>query len=301
MVVAGIIVAVSIYLMLYKLVTLPVLIIAAALGFSIGLLRSRHGHGGFLSIDQYAQRSPLKDVHPGLKTAYAVCAIVISTASRSYVICAVVCALSFACTVIVGRIPIREYLRFLMVPISFISLSSIAITIQVSQSGLSYIDIPAAGLYLSVTRASQIQALRLTASAYAGVSSLYMLGLTTPLPGIIRILNSMHMPKIITELMYLIYRYIFVLVSIQDTMSTAAASRLGYRGYGRTVKTVILIASNLLSMSFRQASLNFDAMEARCYDGTLQFYEEKAKTSPKHVLGFGAAAAVLIVLWALKV
>ena len=301
MIVAGMIAALSMCLMLYKLLPLPCVIIIAVLAFGVGLIRSRHHHGGFLSIDLYAQRSPLRHVNPGLKTAYALAAIVISVAGRSYLICILVCVVSFVYTVALGKVPARQYCRMLMLPVGFISLSSIALTLQLSSVQSGYVDIPLGNVFLSVTRASQLQAIGISLSAYAGVSSLYMLGLTTPLPGIIKTLNDMHLPGIIIELMYLIYRYIFVLFSIQDTMSTAASSRLGYRGYRRSVKTIMLIASNLLSLSFMQASRNFDAMEARCYDGTLRFYEQVSGLKPRHVLGFGSITAVLVVLWILGV
>ena len=47
--------------------------------------------------------------------------------------------------------------------------------------------------------------------AMGGVSCLYFLSLSTPLPEVIHCLEKIHVPQVVLELMFLIYRFLFLL------------------------------------------------------------------------------------------
>ena len=71
-------------------------------------------------------------------------------------------------------------------------------------------------------------------------------------------------------------------------MKDSAASRLGYRGLKRSLRTTGLVYGGLLANSFRRAGACFDAMESRCYTGQIAFLTPKKKVTGKLIclLGF---------------
>lgn len=300
MIITLILTGIVLFLLLYGLWS--VWLLAACVAVAMGLLclyhrGHRHSHGSFLSIDAYAQRSRLRNMSPGFKLAAVAVLLVFCVAVDSLPVCLVVMAAMFLLTVCLGGTPPGYYLSLLVIPLAFIVLGGLAVLIEFSAAPLDLLDIRIFGGHVGITARSQETARYLTAKAFAGLSCLYMLGLSTPMGDLIATLRRIRLPAVLIELMYLIYRYIFFLFKVQNSMSEAASSRLGYKNGRSTLKSASLIASGVLRFSFRQASANFDAMEARCYDGSLQFLEAKKRLRAGEVLVFIIYMALLVFLW----
>ena len=132
------------------------------------------------------------------------------------------------------------------------------------------------------TRAGLRAAGLLFFKAYGAVSCLYFLSLTTPMQELIEVLRAAHIPAICIELMYLIYRYLFLLLDMQNHLTIAARSRLGYADRRRAFYTFPRISGSVLAGAFRRSGICFDAMEARCYDGSLRFLTRHAPVRARH-------------------
>ena len=237
----------------------------------------RHTHGGgMLSMDCYAQRSRLCTVSPFLKTAFAVLVLLVCVAADSAAVGLLVSAgMLWACIAFSGA-PVRYVFSLMSIPVLFIVASCLAIVFEVVRTPLGFFDLPLFGIYLSATPAGLRSAGLLFFRAYGAVTCLYFLSLTTPMQEILEVLRVLHLPKIVIELMYLIYRYIFLLLDVQHRMTVAARSRLGYANRKNAWYTFTHVSGNLLAGSFRRSAACFDAMEARCYDGTLRFLTRRA-------------------------
>jgi cobalt/nickel transport system permease protein len=107
---------------------------------------------------------------------------------------------------------------------------------------------------------------------------------------IIGVLRRIRCPEVLSDLMYLIYRYIFILLSMHYIMKDAAKSRLGFVNYRTSLRTTAMLYSELMSRSFWQAGISFDAMESRCYDGGIRFLDRRA-----NVTVFQAACVLVII------
>ncbi len=116
---------------------------------------------------------------------------------------------------------------------------------------------------------------------------MYLLALTTPIHEITSTLSRLHVPGILIELMYLIYRFIFLLSETAHQMHMAAQSRLGYWGWRQSMQTFGKSMANLLVTALRQAGNTYDAMVARCYDGRLAFWTEAKPVTPVQVASRG--------------
>ena len=254
----------------------------------------RHSHGdGALFIDRYAQNARLRTVSPFVKSAFSVAVLILCVAADSAAVGLVVSIGMLAACVRFGGAPIRYVFSLMTVPVLFIVLSCLAIVFEIGQAPLGFWDLPLGGFYLSATAEGLRSAGLLFFRAYGAVACLYFLSLTTPMQEILEVLSALHLPGLVIELMYLIYRYIFLLMDVQNRMAIAARSRLGYASWHNAWYTFTHISGNLLAAAFRRSSECFDAMEARCYDGTLRFLTRRAPVRMRHVLACTLIVALL--------
>ena len=253
-----------------------------------------HSHGGVLVIDVYARRSRYFAWSPALKTGGCVLLLVLCVASPSPWV-PLALALIMAFLTVWGGIRFHDYLALLSLPAAFLLLSGLALLWDYVPVMDGVAAIPLWNGWLVVTAAAQVRARLVMARALGAVSCLYFLSLSTTMPEILSVLRRAHVPSVMTELAVLIYRYLFVLLSAYETMQDAAASRLGYSTFARSIRTTGAVYGNLLAASFRRAGACFDAMESRCYDGEIRFLErEKPVTLPAALLFGGLLAGTAV-------
>ena len=255
------------------------------------LVFGHHSHGGVLVIDVYARRSRFFEWSPALKTAGCVLLLILCVASPSPWIPLILALILALLTVCGGGIHLHDYLALLSLPAAFLLLSGLALLWDYALVKDGAAAIPFWNGWLVVTAAAQVRARLVMARALGAVSCLYFLSLSTTMPEILSVLRRAHVPSVMTELAVLIYRYLFVLLSVYQSMKDAAASRLGYSGFVRSIRTTGAVYGNLLAASFRRAGACFDAMESRCYDGEIRFLERKKPVTAPAVLLFGGLAA----------
>lgn len=275
---------------------------AAALGLLAGgalWAFGRHSHGGVLVVDVYARRSRYFPWSPALKTAVCVLLLVLCAASPTPWVPLALALILAVLTVAGGGVTLRDYLALFSLPAAFLLLSGLALLWDYAPTREGIAALPLWRGFLVITAPAQARARLVMARALGAVSCLYFLSLSTTLPEILAVLRQLHVPQVMTELAVLIYRYLFVLLSACRTMKDAAASRLGYDGFARSLRTTGAVYGGLLAASFRRAGACFDAMESRCYDGEIRFLQrEKPVTLPAALLlgGLAAGAAAGICL-----
>ena len=242
-----------------------------------------------------AQTSRLNAVNAGLKF-WSVMALMLLCISAHSPFAGLFLTLAMMfLTVCVGGLSLQQYLRMLTLPLSFLLLGALALLFELSPQPDGILSIPLPRAWLVITPATQAQTTLVMARALGAVSCLYLLSLTTPMSGLIGVLRRARCPGVVIELMYLIYRYIFILLNMFHTMRSAAQSRLGYSGYRAAIRTTGGVYSALLARSYRQAGVNFDAMLSRCYSDRIQFLESEKAVSGAHIV----FAALLIAITAL--
>ena len=123
----------------------------------------------------------------------------------------------------------------------------------------------------------------LWAVALSAVSCLYFLSLNTTMTDILGVFRKLHVPELMIELMLLIYRFIFVLLETASAITTAQKSRLGNRNYRTKVRAFGSMGSALFIQAFRRANALYDAMESRCYDGTIRVLSEEQPVRKKEI------------------
>ncbi len=95
------------------------------------------------------------------------------------------------------------------------------------REGRNLKSVPGAGISL-YDQGNVLRTLLVTCRALGAVSALFALGMTTPATELTSVLKQLHCPDLICSLMYLMYRYIFLMYQVHGNMKQAAEGRMGY-------------------------------------------------------------------------
>lgn len=249
------------------------------------------------TLEYYSYNSKINSWNPHLKFWYSMVLIVLGIIlSNIYISISIVFICGFI-IIFLGKISLKKYIDFFKVPIIFLLISVTVININFSKNitGFYYFNI--GDLYIYTTDENIKKSCILFWRALSGVSSMYMLALSTPLNEIIYVMKKARTPKIIIELMYLVYRFIFIMRDSYKSMRKSIESRLGFRDYRISLLSFGKIISNILIISLRKSNSFYDAMESRCYRGEIRFFIREKKIDKKVIIGMGLSIIYLIVLY----
>lgn len=233
-----------------------------------------------INIDNYAYASKLKRKNPMEKVAFALLTLGVCLWGNSILLSLVVLLIMTWLSVRKGGIPLRFFLKLMLLPMSFLILGVLMIAFQISNDPQQFVmSVPVFGTFLGFSKIGIETAAQLFFRALGAVSCLYYLSLNTPMVDLLSVLRKLKCPKILVELMSLIYRFIFVLMETAETMYTAQNSRLGYSSLKAVYHSLGALASTLFIRAYKRSDEIYTAMEARGYDGDIEVLEELAPFS----------------------
>ena len=256
-----------------------------------------HQHGGYFSIDLYAFKSKLRSINPEFKLISALLTLILTIIFNNIFVSGYVLFLMFFISVNLGGMDFKEYISILLTPLSFIILASIGIALGISSEYMGEFHIKIGVFYIYTSKDQLIETAKLIIKVLACVSVMQGLILSTMPYEIINALRKLHVPKLIIELMNLIYRFIFILIESYMNMQNSAASRLGYRNFKTSMTSFGNIASNILIVSLKKANAYYTAMEARCFDGDLNFLQDEKRLYGKNILAVFLFVLFMFFIW----
>ena len=249
------------------------------------------------TLEYYSYNSKINSWNPHLKFWYSMVLIVLGIIlSNIYISISIVFICGFI-TIFLGKISLKKYIDFFKVPIIFLLISVAVININFSKNITDFYYFNIGDLYIYTTDENIKKSCILFWRALSGVSSMYMLALSTPLNEIIYVIKKVRTPQIIIELMYLVYRFIFIMRDSYKSMRKSIESRLGFRDYRISLLSFGKIISNILIISLRKSNSFYDAMESRCYRGEIRFFIKEKRINKKVIIGMGLSIIYLIVLY----
>lgn len=197
-----------------------------------------------------------------------------------------------------ARIPVRIYTRLMSIPMIFLifSLMGVALTITNAVDPLMILGVNTGKWTVGFTKDGIIQALKLFFRAYGGVSCLYFLTLTTPMLDVIWVLKKIRVPAIITELMTIVYRFIFVLIDSASMIYTSQECRLGYSALKKSYYSLGKLIANLFVHSFQNAQQLYVALSARGYRGNLAVLDQEYRFSKRNWIGILFVEVIFIAI-----
>lgn len=250
-----------------------------------------------INIDKYAYISKLKDGDPMEKLAFALLTLFVCLWANSIIISLTVLLIMTWSTIYQGGIPGTVYFKLLLIPMSFLILGVLAIVIEVASQPYGFLGyIQLFDIYIGVSKAGLLSATQLFFRALGAVSCLYYLSLNTPMIDVMSALNRLKCPKLLVEMMSLIYRYIFILIATAETMIIAQSSRLGYSRLKSGYRSLGSLISSIFIRSYLQADRMYTSLESRGYDGELNVLEQHRRDSLKGYLKILGINGLLVVL-----
>lgn len=257
----------------------------------------RRNLGEFFAIDKHAYNSSLNDWNTTFKVSFLLIVLLLDILLNN-IFCSIIIIVCMGyLTIVKGKIKIGEYVRFLLIPSTFIFLSSITIAFDFSITEVGIYSVNFGIFYIYTTLDKMKFAIFLSLKALAAISVVLTLTLSTPSGELINFMRKAHVPKLIIELMNLVYRYIFILIDIYNQMKVAATSRMGYCDYKTSLLTFSKIMSSLLVVSLMKANQHYDALESRSYDGEIIFLKTQEEVKYSQIGFAGVFICWLLVTW----
>ena len=249
------------------------------------------------NIDFYAYQSGLRQWNGGYKVLSAFLVLLLCTGLDNIVISLIVIVTMGMLNIIGNRVPLKQYIKLLKIPIAFLIMGCIPIAVGISEKPVGDYGMFFKWFYLYFSRTDIFRAVEVFFKVLGAVSAMYFMALSTPADEFINVLRKAHVPKLVVELMHMIYRFIFILTDIHGRMKRAAVSRMEYTDFRTACGSFGKIAGNLLVLSMKKADVYYDAMVSRCYEGEILFLEEKKRVTPVQTAGLAAYLMGLVLIW----
>lgn len=254
-----------------------------------------------IAIDAYAYNNNLKSVHPVEKALFAMLTMVICLGSSTMITPLIILVLMTIGIIFQAGIPIRIFVKLMTIPLAFLFISILTIVFSVSTHPSEFwLALTFNNFILGIYYSDLITAANLCLRSLGAVSCLYFLALTTPLTELITVLHKLKLPFIITELMVLIYRFIFVFMETATTIWRAQYSRSGYISIKSSFRSMSRLFSALLGKVFVKSQDLYNSMASRCYQGEIKVLTKKQPVSLKSyfiIAGIDIPLILLDLLW----
>jgi len=250
-----------------------------------------------ISIDKLAYTSKLKSVNPMEKFIFSMLTLIVCISLNNMADSIIILLLMSFITVFKGKLPFKNYIQLMSLPLVFLIMGIITIAINVvtSSNGLIF-SFSVFNIRMGCTYDSIITATRLFLKSLASVSCLYFLTLTTPVFEVLSVLRKLKVPKLFVELMGLIYRFIFVLLDTANMIYISQNSRLGYSTFKTGLNSLGNLVASLFLSAYKRSQNIYMAMESRCYDGDINLLENSYVLSYKNIYLIIIVEIVLIII-----
>ncbi|MBW4430415.1 MAG: cobalt ECF transporter T component CbiQ [Pelatocladus maniniholoensis HA4357-MV3] len=259
-----------------------------------------------LQLDTLAYTNRLRRLPPEHKLIFAFTTLAISLATHPLVQILMVLWMSIW-TMIYARIPARVYFRLLMFTIVFcltslpaLMVNGVAITNLQNVKLDSWYGLTIGHFYIYISHSGSIQALGILTRALASVSCLYFLMLTVPFTEILRTLQYLRFPVLLTDLLLLMYRFIFILLNTASELWTAQNSRGGYRTLALSMKSLAILIGQLLQRTLQRYNQFSLGLEARGFVSEFRvWHQSRYRPQLRYIIEaiFGCVVLIGLDFW----
>lgn len=232
-------------------------------------------------IDNYSYSNGFKNVNNQFKFLFVIFTMLISLISTSPIIPLLVTLLIFVLLIFFAKIPLKFYFKLMCIPLAFGLLNLIFMSLFFGLTdpwfnlGIFNIIVYKDGFNLGFL---------LFCRMMGGFSCMAFLILTTPMNELFHLAENMKIPKVVTEIAMLMYRYIFVFMEESENMYNAQKTRLGYNGIKNSFQSLGLLISNLFIRTWFKGEQAYVSMESRCYNGSINSLKSDKKLGIKNIL-----------------
>ncbi|NRR04282.1 cobalt ECF transporter T component CbiQ [Brevibacillus sp. RS1.1] len=252
-----------------------------------------------LQLDSLSYQNRLKHLPPAHKLLLASAMLLLVLVGHVWMQMAVVVWMT-VWVVVYARIPVRIYCAFMIVSLSFFAAGLPALLIEGVRAGGVQVQVAAAwefGTYvLYVPMSSFSKVWILFWRTMASLSCFAFLLFTVPFAEILQVLRRLHMPVLVTDLLMIMYRFIFVLVTISHQLWIAQRSRGGHRGFRATLRDAGVLVAQLFVRAMRKYEALHKGMAARGFGESMQVLSFHSHARSRRYEWESIAGCMLLVL-----
>lgn len=220
-----------------------------------------------LIIDKYAYTNRLSKTNPNFKFGLVIVSLFLIIGLENNYINLSIFGLMVFLTTFIAKIPIDKYLKILSIPLGFLMISILTILVSVSREDVFLYSFNLFDRYIGITDISIFNSINIITRVMGSLAASIFLALTTPLTDIIRVFKKIHIPKVIIELLVLIYRFIFIFLEEAREIQISQEIRFGYSDFKTSLNSISLLIRSL----FLRVMLKYEemviALDTKLYDG----------------------------------
>ena len=226
-------------------------------------------------IDDYAYNNKLSKANPNVKFSIGMLLLILSLINPYNIISVAIIFIMSIVIVGVAKIQLKDYIRFIKIPLIFLIISIFMILFSFTQSKeLLLYSMKIGSLYIGISNESIDTAIHLLFRALSCLTCIYFVMLTTPFNQLIFILKKMHLPDTFLEISILMYRFIFIFLEEVADIKKSQELKFGYINLKNAYQSFGL----LVNMLFKRMMIRYDemsiALDMKLYDGTFHIIEE---------------------------
>ncbi len=244
-------------------------------------------------LEQLSYTNRWRRVHPGPKLLFAACGIAAASISSDPAVTLLIACMTVSAALFAG-IPPVSYLKVFTLPMLFLACSGATIASRVEL----HAELP----WVAVTfpHEQMLAAARVCSRSAASVTALLFLAFTTPLNDLISLLRRYRCPSILTDLMTLCFRTLFVFSEVVHDVATAQASRMGYSNASNAMRSTGILITALMVQVWQRSLMLHQSALSRANDGPLYFLTpEYPALLTSFTVAFAAGAMLIIMAIAL--
>lgn len=229
-----------------------------------------------LIIDKYAYSNRLAKADPVRKMLFSFSMLILSIAVKNIFFHAAIILFMGGLTVIKAGISVKNYIKIILWPLSFLIVSMVGICLSFSTYGmevervfLSYLRWN--DLIIGITRQGVTQALLLFMRSNAAVSCMFFMSLTTSVDQQAKAFYRLRFNKVFIELYVLVYRFISIFLEESVELYQAQNMRFGYRNFRVSFASFAILVKQL----FVRVMSRYEDMQAslamKLFNGTFYY------------------------------
>ncbi len=207
-----------------------------------------------------------------LATALLVIIFIVSTSVGNYLTFLAYFLVVILCIVLFRPKPLFFLKRALIV---FLFPLSVSLFIPFITPGNVLYGIELGSVSINVTDAGSAIFLTTLIKSFLAILALTAIITSSTDLEILHGLRKLHFPKIMVSIIFLMYRYLFLIRDEARAGSQAINARVFKRSYRVVNKRLAFLAGNLLLKSFDRAENIYKSMESRGYDGNFYYIDDK--------------------------
>lgn len=261
-----------------------------------------------LPWDTLAYTNRLQNVTPQQKLVFAGGTLLFAFLARPLVQGLIVLWMT-ALLVCYARIPWKTYIGMLALPCAFLFPGVLPMAV----TWTSAVRLPTAademlvgfqwgGYCFYVSRTGAAQALTTGIRAVAAVSCLYFVVLTVPFGQLLQVLRRWHVPVLLTELVLVMFRSVFLLLETAAQIRLAQLSRGGYRGFRGGMRDLGRLIVRLFNRMREQTAQWSLGLSARGYHGQFHVVNLSCETASRRFVAMAVVGWTVLLLleWRLR-